>query len=167
MAETLPNLPALFPPARAKLKALPARPMIGLPSLSFTTIVIKSVLPDGNGRGRKTDRGLRSTDGTGHHLHGWPGVERDAAHRRGECTGRARRGSGEESRVGSRRRCGGDGAERPAADSACESKLKALLARPLIALPEASLTRSVSRSVLPETTVGLAKLTVEFVALIV
>ncbi len=45
-AVTLPNSPELVPPASAKLNAPAARPVIALPFLSFTTIVITSVLPD-------------------------------------------------------------------------------------------------------------------------
>jgi hypothetical protein len=46
VAETRPNLPALRPPARARPNALLPRPVIGLPLLSFTTIVSLSVRPD-------------------------------------------------------------------------------------------------------------------------
>ena len=62
MAETLPNVPALFPPARAKLKALLARPLIGLPALSFTSDRDQSVLPEATVGDAKLISGLRSTD---------------------------------------------------------------------------------------------------------
>ena len=46
------------------------------------------------------------------------------------------------------------------------TRLNAELPRPLTALPVVSSTTMVSRSVVPERSVGLAKLIVEFVALI-
>ncbi len=46
MAVAAPKVPALVPRERVKLKALAARPVIALPFLSVTAMVIRSVLPD-------------------------------------------------------------------------------------------------------------------------
>ncbi len=46
MAVAAPKVPALTPPESVKLKAVLARPLIALPFLSFTAMVITSVLPD-------------------------------------------------------------------------------------------------------------------------
>ena len=98
---------------------------------------------------------------------GWS-AESDAAQRRGEGAGRARRGSGEDSRVGPRGRW--SRRRRRTCRRWCRprgSKLKAAGARPLTALPVVSLTTMVSTIGRARATVGLAKLTVELVGLIV
>jgi hypothetical protein len=43
---TLPNVPALVPPARLKLKALLLRPLMAFPAASMTTRVTVSPLPE-------------------------------------------------------------------------------------------------------------------------
>ena len=167
VAETVPNVPVLTPAASAKLKALLARPLIALPAASLTRSVSRSVSPEATVDDAKlavevlalTDPVvtwtvglvLRATPSTFTvRVLAVPAVVpvKRAVYDPGVAVGVT-------------------ALNVPALVPPARLKLNAEVPRPLTALPVVSSATMVSRSVLPEPSVGLAKLTLEFVGLIV